>query len=221
VASVGHTYEATAVAFPDGRLVKSVLGSHLQQTGRADALALTFAESVRLRDVRFVVDELVGLNSRTASPFAGHLDTASIALAGHSLGGLTALQAAQRDPRIRAAVFIDGLVPESGFEITDKPVLILDAGRERWSDDERHLWNQLQGPRFAVNLQNAEHVAPTDAVWLARGAIRTGGMSPEKTVAAVREFVAAFLDTELQGRPLDALLTRRSPTYPGVDIRGP
>ena len=32
VASVDHTYEATAVEFPDGRLVKSVFGSHLAES---------------------------------------------------------------------------------------------------------------------------------------------------------------------------------------------
>jgi pimeloyl-ACP methyl ester carboxylesterase len=221
VASISHTYETTAVRLADGRLVKSVLGSHLQSTRRADAQTLAFAESVRLGDVRFVLDELVRLSSHLDSPFAGHLDMASIAAAGHSLGALTAIEAAQQDQRIRAVSFIDGVLPDSTFEPTDKPVLILDAGREQWSDDERRLWNGLGGVRFSINLTNAEHVAPTDAVWLARGAIRTGRLSPEEAVAAVREYVAAFLDTALQGRSADALLTRPSRTYPGVDIRGP
>jgi predicted dienelactone hydrolase len=222
VASIDHTYEATAVAFADGRLAKSAFGSYLEQTGRADEQALSFAESVRLRDVRFVVGELARLNRGTESPFAGHLDTTSIAVAGHSLGGLTALSAAQQDLRIRAAILIEGFAPVTSLEATNKPVLMLDAGREQWSADEARLWDKLQGPRFAVNLKNAEHVTPTDAVWLAPGAIRTGTMSPAQTVAAVRAYVAAFLDANLQGRPLDELLARpTSLKYPDVEVGGP
>ena len=221
VASVDHTYEATAVAFPDGHMVKSVLGSHLDRNMRTDEQTLSAAETVRLGDIQFVLDELPRLNSDRRSPFAGHLDTASIAIAGHSLGGLTALQALQQDARIRAAVLLDGIVPDATIEATDKPVLVLDAGRTQWSDDERRLWSRLQGPRYAVNLRNAEHVAPSDAVWLARGAIQTGSMSPEKTVAAVRAYVAAFLDANLQGRPVDALLARPSDMYIGAEVGGP
>jgi dienelactone hydrolase len=221
VASIDHTYEATAVAFPDGRLVKSVLGTYLKETGRADEPALLSAASVRLSDVRFVVGELARLNAQSEGSFAGHLDGASIAVAGHSLGGLTALQAVQQDPGIRAAVSIDGVVVDTAFGGTDKPVLILDAGRAQWSDDERRQWARMQGLRFAVNLTGAEHVTPTDAVWLAPGAIRTGSMSPAESVAAVREYIAAFLDASLQGRPTDALLTRRSLKYPDADVGGP
>jgi dienelactone hydrolase len=221
VASVDHTYEAAAVALPDGRVVKSVFGSPFSDSGRADREAFMSAEAVRVLDVQFVVDEIALLNTRPDSPFAGHLDTASIAVAGHSFGGLTALQAIQKDARIRAAVLIDGVVTDEAIEATEKPVLILDAGRVLWGDEERHLWDKLQGARYAVNLRNAEHVTPTDAVWLARGGVRTGNMSPENTVAAVREYVAAFLEAHLLGYPAAPLLTRPSPRYPDAEISGP
>jgi dienelactone hydrolase len=221
VASVDHTYEAAAVALPDGRLVKSVFGSPFNDGGRADNEAFMAAEAVRLRDVQFVVDELERLNARPDSPFAGRIDTASIAIAGHSFGGLTALQAAQQDARIRAAVLIDGVVTGEAVHATEKPVLLLDAGRVQWDDEKRDLWNRLEGPRYAVNLRDAEHMTPTDAVWLASGAVRTGRMSPETTVAAVRAYVAAFLEAHLMGRPAVPLLTEPSRRYPDAELSGP
>jgi predicted dienelactone hydrolase len=219
VASIGHTYESTAVSFGDGRLVTSVLGSHLT-TPRMDRRTLAFVETVRLDDVRFVIDELARLNSQRSSPFAGHLDLASVAVAGHSFGGLTALQAQARDPRIRAVVVIDGVMPDQSFALTDTPVLILDAGRERWSRDETELWRKLNGQRYAVNLNGAEHVAPSDLAWLARSAVQTGRMTPEQAVAATREVVAAFFDASLRGSPVDSLLTRRSARFPGIEVMG-
>ena len=105
VASVDHTYEATAVEFPDGRMIKSVFGSHLGSRLRSDEQAMTSAVRVRLGDLKFVVDELQRINARTGSPFAGGLDLSRIALAGHSLGGLTAILGIKREPRFKAALF--------------------------------------------------------------------------------------------------------------------
>lgn len=218
VASVDHTYEATAVEFPDGRFAESVFGSHLANNLRGDSQALTLATSVRLGDLEFVVNDLTRQNISMDSPFTSKLDTSRIALAGHSLGGLTTILGVERVIGFRAGIIIDGGVPEGLVSPTESPVLILAAGREQWSANDVHLWNQLRGPRFAVNLKDAEHVTPTDEVWLAKGAIKTGEMGPEKTIAAVRDYIAAFLETNLRRQPLDPLLTGPSSDYPDAAV---
>jgi len=134
------------------------------------------------------------------------------------LGGLTALEALGADARVRAAIVLDGVLPGATFAGTNRAVLLLDANREEWSGDERQLWRKLQGPRLAVNLKSSEHLTPTDLVWLARGAVKTGGMSPETAIAAMRDFVAAFLDTHLQGRPPNRLLTERPREYRDAEL---
>jgi hypothetical protein len=101
-------------------------------------------------------------------------------------------------------VLIDGW-PDSLTTPTQTPVLILAAGHEQWTDGERGLWNNLRGPRLAVNLRGAEHVTPSDLVWLAKGAVKTGSMGPEKPIAAIRDYMAAFLDTESSGPTLGSL----------------
>jgi dienelactone hydrolase len=218
VASVDHTYEATAVAFPDGRFVESVPGSHLGNIARNDEKELSFAVSVRLGDLKFVLDELQSLTAAPKGPFAGKLDISRVAIAGHSLGGLTALLGIEHEPRFRAGVIIDAALPEGSANAMATPILILAAGSQQWSAEECRLWGNLQGPRFAVNLRGTEHLTPTDAVWLAKGAIKTGTMGPEKTVAAIRNYVAAFLDANLRGQPLDPLLTGPSTDYPDAAV---
>jgi predicted dienelactone hydrolase len=218
VASVAHTHETTAVEFPDGRFVESVLGSHLGKTLRGDVQALSFAVSVRLSDLEFVVNELEHLNARSDSPFSGKLDMSTIALAGHSMGGSAALLGVERDPRFRVGIIIDGDVPDALVSETQTPVLILAAGRERWNDNESRLWANLRGPRLAVNLRGTEHLTPSDAVWLAKGAIMTGAMGPDKTMAAVRNYIAAFLDANLRGKPWESLLIGPSSDFPDADV---
>lgn len=217
VASVNHTYEATATEFPDGRFVKSLLGSHLDDSWRADDKTLSFATSVRLQDLRFVVDELERLNKRPEDAFAGKLDISRIAIAGHSAGGTIAFQALERDARFKAAVILDGYLSPALIHPTQAPVLILRAGSES-SADRCQLWAALHGPRLFVNLAGAEHLTPSDALWLAKGAIATGSMGPDRTVAAIRDYVAGFLDTNLRGRPVHPLLTGASTIYPDAAV---
>jgi pimeloyl-ACP methyl ester carboxylesterase len=143
----------------------------------------------------------VRLNARRESPIAGKFDMAKIAVAGHSLGGLTAFLGAEFEPRLKAAVMLDGFVPEALGSASRKPVLILAAGRQRWNTEECRLWNNLQGPRLAVNLRKTEHVALSDWIWLTPNAVQVGPMGPERTMAAVRDYIAEFLDANLRDEP--------------------
>jgi dienelactone hydrolase len=219
VASVGHTYETTAVEFSDGRLAKSVLGSHIGDTWRIDGQSTSLAVAVRLSDLKFVMDELERLNVSNTSPFAGKLDLSRVALAGHSLGGLTALLGVEFDSRFRAGISIDGMMPGPLFSPTDKPIMMLFARGDHWDADTCHLWRELRGPRLAVNLKGAEHLTPSDAVWLANGAIKTGTVGMTRTVASVRDYIAGFLDANLNGKPMDdRLLGGLSSNYPDMEI---
>ena len=214
VASVDHTYEATAVELPHGRLVKSVFGSHLtDSTWRRDEQSMSFALAVRLKDLRFVADDLKRLNGEVNGPFAGKLDLSRLAVAGHSLGGLAALLSLKQDGQFKSAVLLDASVPDGSASVTDTPVLVMTMGREQWSEEECRLWSDLRGPRIAVNLKGTEHLTPSDAVWLAKGAIKTGTMGPEKTIAAMRDYIAAFLDANLRDHRSSPMLTGPSPNY--------
>jgi hypothetical protein len=217
VASVAHTLESTAVQFPDGRLLTSRMGSHLAKNLQMDEPSTTLSVVVRLSDLKFVMNELERVNHQEKSPFFGALDLSRVALAGHSLGGLTALLGIEMEPRFRAAVSLDGATPSSWFAPTTKPVMLLVAGSDLWSEDNCHVWTHLHGPRLGVQLKSSEHITPSDAIWLTDGAIQTsGGM--DKSVAAVRDYVAGFLDVYIKGRSEDRLLSGPSAEYPDVEI---
>jgi dienelactone hydrolase len=218
VVSLDHTYEATAVAFPDGRFAESLLGSHLGGTSHNDDRSMALAMSVRLDDLKFVLDQLSRLNTTPGNPLAGTLDMSRVGVAGYSFGGLTALLGAQRETRFHAAIVIDNIPPESLVDSTRTPVMLLAAGRSEWTGEEVHLWNQLRGPRLAVNLAGAEHLTLSDALWILPGAFHTGTMGADKTIAAVRDYVAAFLDANLRGKRVSPLLLRNEVKYPGASV---
>jgi dienelactone hydrolase len=204
VASISHTHEATAVAFPDGRLEKGVLGSYLTDDWHSDPGTLGFAVAVRFADLTFVLDQLAALNAGGNSNFSGRLDLSRIAIVGHSLGGLTAIRALENEPRVKAAVLLDAVVPPHLSNTVRQPVLNLVVGRQ-WNESDCNLLGSLAGPRLAVALPGAEHLALSDAVWLLKGSVATGS-TPEALIAATREYVAAFLDANLRGKDLQSLL---------------
>ena len=138
------------------------------------------------------------------------------------MGGLAASLSVQQEPRFKSGVIIDvhdGYVPDAAIERTTRtPVLIMASGREGWTENECTLWNHLLGPRLAVNFEGAEHLTSSDAVWLAKYAIKTGTMGPEKSVDAIRAYIVAFLDSQLRGEPVSPLLTGPSSEYPDAAV---
>jgi dienelactone hydrolase len=158
------------------------------------------------------------LNAAPDSYFTAKLDLSRIALAGHSLGGLTAILGVEKEPRFKAGVILDGVLPDHLERPTETPILSVAAGRERWNENDCRLWTALRGPRMAVNLKGADHLTPSDALWLTKGAVKSGEMGPDKTVAAIREYVAAFLDVNLRAKPMVPLLTGPSPDFPDAVV---
>lgn len=215
--AVNHTYEATAVEFSDGRFVRSVVGSHLGGPVPHDHKTTSVALDVRLKDLAFVIDQIGRLDVRRDSPFRGRFDLAKIAVAGHSLGGLTALLTSQSDPHVKTAILMDPVLPESLPGSSNKAVLLMTADRQHWAANECALWSNLHGSRLAVSLQGSEHVALSDWIWLAKDSVRVGPMGPNKTMSAMRDYVAAFLDANLRG---DGALNGQSLDYPDARVTG-
>jgi pimeloyl-ACP methyl ester carboxylesterase len=178
------------------------------------------AVSVRLQDLEFVVDELEKMNSDAANPLVGKIDVSRIAVAGHSMGGVTALLALEQHGRFRAGILIDAGFTFAPSETIVTPAAILAMGRTQWSNEECSLWGALKGPRLAVNFLGADHMTPTDGIWIAKGAIAPGDMGSDKTISAVRDYVAAFFDAHLRNQPWDPLLLGPSSKYPSAIVTG-
>ncbi|MFJ2865638.1 MFS transporter [Kitasatospora sp. NPDC087314] len=248
VVTIDHTYEASEVAFPNGDLATSVFPDLLGQADLDVTDVLRTSLRTRVDDTRFVLDELGGLrhDPRLPAGLAASLDLDRIGMAGHSAGGFTAVQAMHDDPRIAAAVNLDGqlhfpgpdghtgvVLPTVAQDGLDRPFLLMGTRNED-SGDYHHqpgwdaLWQHSTGWHADVTLNDSRHGSYTDAQSLLPQLARQGAITPEqlgedvgdgrpdRAVLATRSYVASFFDRWLRGHD-DHLLDGPSPRFPEME----
>lgn len=243
VVSVDHTGDALLTAEPDG----GVTGLALQDS-YSDA-GLKAAIDARSADIRFVVDEAeaIAAGIRTADAdgrplpdgLADALDPARAGVVGHSMGGVAATEVLLDDPRIDAAVNLDGamLYGNGPARITTadpgRPLLSIVSSEHAASREGRErFWNAyLSTPRTAWHREYAisgtGHFGFSDAQavvpqWVpdipgmsGPGSFNLGPAPRAEVIAATRDLLAAVSDRFLRGLP-DAVLDDPGATHPLV-----
>jgi dienelactone hydrolase len=121
-------------------------------------------------DMRFVISSLLAASSASGGPLSGLVDPASIAVAGHSDGGDTALAVAYdsrfRDPRVQAAVILSGAeIPATGsftFEPGSPPLLATQGTADTVNPPAltSAFFQSAQRPKYLLSLLRAEHLPP-------------------------------------------------------------
>lgn len=210
VLAVDHPYEAAVTQLADGRVVG--MTEHY-----SDAMAyMAGQQSLRAADLGFVADQL-GRPDAMGSRLAGRLDLDRIAAIGHSLGGATAAEAMDIDPRIKAAANIDGTLygPVVDHRLRG-PFLLLEsdlAGTAHSPQnriDNGRLLRGVTGPAWRYEIKRANHFSFTDAPMFfsppgrwALSLLVGGGRGPVETQRATADILDAFLDGPLTGKPGD------------------
>ncbi|MGI5221699.1 alpha/beta hydrolase family protein [Nocardia sp. CA-290969] len=196
VIGIDHTYEASAVTFPDGRITECAACR-----GSLDAVAVA---RERARDVSFVLDELAGRLP---------LDATRIAMGGHSAGGFTAPYALAEDSRLRAGFNLDGTFPAAPYgRAVDLPFLMMGAPHHAPAGEYGAKWaaayNAFGGWKRWLSVDGTSHSSFTDYAPIATA---LGFEVPDTTIDGnramdlTRRYVTAFVDFHLRGIPQPVL----------------
>ncbi|MFH8369720.1 alpha/beta hydrolase family protein [Streptomyces sp. NPDC018031] len=226
VAAVDHAYESFGTSFPGGRVLTCVACEKAQSDDDMRAAA-----EGRGEDVSFVLDQLTGDHPRWRH--AHLIDKERIGMAGHSLGGASAVPAMARDGRIRAGLDMDGAVhaqvPAGG--LGGRPFMLLGAddaihrpgGRDTTWDA---TWQRLDGWKRWITVAGADHYSFSDQPVLApyfprAAAGRPAAQAPgPRMVDLTRDLVAAYFDRHLRQLP-QPLLEGPLPDYPELRFHRP
>lgn len=220
----------------EGYLVIGVAHPHFQNP---DDMELYDASSAIARHLVGAVEHILSDRHRPASPFS-RVDPERIGLVGHSVGGSASAQAAAWDPRVRAAMDLDGTifgdVVHTGIS---QPFFLM---RKRYSidpgDPAQFFEHRDQGnlhedsvfvhatTMYWLTLDTMEHMAFTDADSPWRGgnpSLSDRSPADDDSLEASRiqeittRFVVDFFGHYLSGVPRSGLLDQ-SP-FTGTDLR--
>jgi dienelactone hydrolase len=233
VAGIDHTYNSGAVAFPDGRVVKSMpdpgMDFSIGPLERVEAAAEK--ELTRQTDDDlFVLDQLQSMNGDARSPFYGRVDANTAGAFGHSFGGAVAAQACYLDPRIRAALDLDGsLFGEVQREGLHKPFMFISEDATQPTRKEQVRMNMessidaaldendaamvRKSGGFRIFLQGSTHASFTDRALFSpfKKFSGAGEIPPRRQVLIIRSLALAFFDQALKEKPSSMLVSRQSP----------
>lgn len=154
-------------------------------------------------DVSFVIDQVVAASEADDGPYAGLVDDETIAIAGHSNGGITTMGAIAnsccRDDRVDAALVLAGIdSPYSSgeYDLADTPPVLWVHGTEDEAigyDAAVRMFNEAVGPKGLLTLEGSGHgewFGPEDEAFAT-------------VVDATTDFFAAYLRDD--GAALDRL----------------
>jgi predicted dienelactone hydrolase len=205
VVGINHSYDVAAVELSNEEIAPY---DKEQWSLTIEAHQAYIAERIKVRtaDVLYVLEQLDDMNS--TGPFAGIMDLDSVAVAGHSLGGITASEACKADIRFKACLNFDGLQKGGPFSMEesaippDQPFMFITKEPqlhpkllERFETMSESYW---------VVVHGASHQSFTDGPLL-QPSLLPGPNQADQLMDLIQDYSLAFLDHTLKGRSNDLL----------------
>lgn len=240
VVSIDHTYYSGLAAFPGGQITDSRFAPDIGvfENSTIDEQWALGGKYTRIEaeDDIFVLDQLQAMNANPESLWHGRLDMNRVGALGHSLGGAVAMQAALVDPRIKAALNMDGWIfGDTAQQGLAKPLMLIYEGDDQidalrpapgtetaaqqryWAfdgEDRIHANTHLrQHGGFRLSIEGTSHWNFTDRAmysplrrWTAAGPIQA-----DRAYAIINAYVLAFFAHSLNGSDEPVLRQNPSP----------
>jgi predicted dienelactone hydrolase len=209
---IDHTFDASAVEFPGGRL----------ELAPPESLPIDVLRPIHAADIGFVLDQLIDGHAPT-NGLSGRLDRSRIAAFGHSLGSLTTINALDQDARIRAGAILDG--NPLGTSSLRQPFLMMGRPTHRRTSDPdwAAFYDRLRGPRLHLVVDGTAHTDFSD-ISVFKEAIdvsalfETGPIDGRRSLVIQRTYLTAWFERALRHRR-NPLLQAESSAFPEVDFQ--
>ena len=216
VVGLNHPYDVAAVELSDHKIAQ-----FYKEQGSLDRSAnqvfIAGRIKVRTLDVIFALHQLEDLNIN--SPFTGMLNLKSVAVAGHSLGGITASEACKADSGFHACLNFDGLQkggpfsteetalpPKQPFMFITKESQLHPKLIEKFKSMKESYW---------VVIHGASHDSFTDTRLLQPSLLPLANQE-DRFMYLIQTYTLAFLDQTLKGQTSNLL--SRSVHLPDVSV---
>jgi pimeloyl-ACP methyl ester carboxylesterase len=229
VVGVAHPYNSAWTELHDGSVAdlgnRDDLGHFWVPKTLEQRRAIASTElAIQTGDNRFVLDELTKLDQAPNSPYSGHLDLTRVGACGHSFGGAVSVELAATDPRVIAALELDGAIyGEVEQHGLSKPLMRINSPETTLPPDSEHspslavrVWARMrelndqavartysQFGGYEVNIDGITHENFDDKGFFSpiRGLTHIGSMSQLESAKIVDAYAVAFFRQTLLNEP--------------------
>jgi hypothetical protein len=202
VVGLNHPYDVAAVETSDQRLI--------QYYKEQDSMPMAQHEEyiaeriqVRTQDVLFALQQLEQLSSDASSPFAGMLDLDSVAVGGHSLGGITASEVCKANALVRACFNMDGIQRGGPFSTAESAIApqqpFLFLTKESQLPPRLIEKFKAMDESYLVIVHEASHQSFSDGPVLQPGWLPIPNHA-DRVTSLIQSYTLAFLDQTLKGQ---------------------
>jgi len=166
-AAPDHTENAAFTALPDRLIIYNPL-----------FMIKSFVD--RPQDLVFILDHLLEMNAAgSGDALEGAMDTARIAAAGHSFGGIPVMLLAQLDPRIRAGITLAGPWVSLALFGLEIPMMYMIGREDRtvghpYNDWIRDVYEHSPAPKVFLEFPEGGHYTFSDVCGMAPTLFGTG-----------------------------------------------
>jgi len=234
VAAVTHPHGAAITEYPDGRTIDMSRWPKIDDETAIEK-HLIDQSAVWATDLKEALNEAHAWTP-SRGPVTLRIDPTRVALVGHSLGGTAAAQALD-DPRVRAAVALEGKArrADGTRQPLTKPFMHIVGGYNRLELEGNQYEPAPNVPLYEVIVNGAGHAyfsdfilvykPSADSAWRERHRYE---LEPGRIITITRDYIAAFLGRALDGKPHTLLepVTRagrasgpRGSRYPEVELK--
>lgn len=158
VAAIDHTHNSSPVAFPDGQVVRASEPREVDDfTNVSMDQVLGFANqelATQVADDSRTLDAFAAWARDPATPWYRHVDLTRAGAFGHSFGGAVAVAACARDPRIQAALNMDGWLYGALDPPPAKPLFVI--SNEDWPFNPQNVARERRSSRVGDRLDIAD-----------------------------------------------------------------
>jgi len=207
VVGLNHPHDVAAVKLSNGAVAPYDKDQWLLSPSEHEAYTAERIK-VRIADVLFALGQLTALNTSMTSPLARMFDLDSVAVAGHSLGGITASEACKADPRFKACLNFDGLQRGGPFSMAEsalppsQPFLFLTKESELHPELVERFESTSES--YWVVIHGASHDSFTDGLLL-QPSLLPGPNPADQYMNLIQKYTLAFLDQTLKLQPRELL----------------
>jgi dienelactone hydrolase len=206
VAAVDHTGYSDALVFPDGRVAEFTAWSEPPASEEERRARLAAHMQTWVADLRFALDEIARASSNGRG-FHGSIAATGIGAFGHSYGGGAAARLMEDDPRVVAAVNLEGSAygPDTLPLVVREPLLHVVGGYNQ-ADLVATEFVPQDAPLYEVVIHGTFHSTFSDLIYLhavkADEAWRERhryDLEPARALRIANDHLLAFFDRYVKG----------------------